>query len=335
MKYFERSDQTSGRRGFTLPEVLGSLTILGLLLTLSIPAIQAARESARRSNCLSRLRQIGLATQQFEGISRRFPIAHFHADPLRDRESVDRGPMLEILPFLDRSSLSDVDRKLPGALSGTSAVAGIGQSIGGLLCPNHPESAVMQGAAIYYGGPPSQGTRVAVADYVFNGGTNRQLSTGQPPRADGIAIVVVGDLTRQRIDFHAVGGGLSNTLLGWESVGGCYLHTSPRAGVVIDPVELFPAREVAYGYYVGPAYIPLPMQNVATAKRYFFAWTGIRIGGITTDQRGIGLLARTNLYAGPASLHNDLWASVRCDGSVSMLSESIDAAVLLALASRD
>jgi hypothetical protein len=277
------------------------------------------------------LRQIGLATQQVEGVSRRFPIGKFSADPLRDSLAVDRGPFVEVLPFLGALPYSGLQVDRGSRQSGPS----IDAPIVALLCPNHDDRIVMQRVATSYGGTPNPEASAAAADYVFNGGANRQLVDGRPPRADGVAIVVVGDVTRQRIDLHSVTGGLSHTLLAWESIGGVFVHTSSTAGVVTDSVELFPANEVAFGYFVGQTYLQLPLQNVATTKRYFFAWASLRIGGMAVDRSGTALLPKTNRYGGPVGLHPDRWASVRCDGSVMMMSDAVDARVVLALATRD
>lgn len=74
------SRSTARRPAFTLIELLVSIAILSLLLSLALPAVQAIRESARRTQCRTNLEQIGLALRNYESTHRTFPPGYVFAD---------------------------------------------------------------------------------------------------------------------------------------------------------------------------------------------------------------------------------------------------------------
>lgn len=101
------------RRGFTLIELLVVIAIVGVLIALLLPAIQAARESARLVQCSNNMRQLGLALHQYHDSRKAFP-ASYYSDtraPDRDPDTFD-GPRgwgwgTSLLPFADQSPLAD------------------------------------------------------------------------------------------------------------------------------------------------------------------------------------------------------------------------------------
>ena len=92
------------RRGFTLVELLVVIAIIGTLIALLLPAVQNAREAARRSQCMGNMRQIGLAVLSHESAKRAFP-----AGSTTEKPSLN-GPYyttwtVDILPFLEQAPL--------------------------------------------------------------------------------------------------------------------------------------------------------------------------------------------------------------------------------------
>jgi prepilin-type N-terminal cleavage/methylation domain-containing protein len=72
--------ERSAKSGFTLVELLVVIAIIGILVGLLLPAVQAAREAARRMQCSNNLKQMGLATLNYESAHKRFPPGRFDPD---------------------------------------------------------------------------------------------------------------------------------------------------------------------------------------------------------------------------------------------------------------
>jgi prepilin-type N-terminal cleavage/methylation domain-containing protein/prepilin-type processing-associated H-X9-DG protein len=104
---FKRGDNhLSTRRAFTLIELLVVIAIVGLLVALLLPAVQAARESARRSQCVNNLKQLGIACQNYEGIFHGLPPASVLSPTMTD--SGRHGWVSLILPYVEQESLRNL-----------------------------------------------------------------------------------------------------------------------------------------------------------------------------------------------------------------------------------
>ena len=100
------------RIGFTLVELLVVIAIIGILVALLLPAIQAARESARRTQCTNNLKQIGLALQNYHSTFKRFPFGANAGDGQgpNDAHSCPEWPYFldHLLPHMEESSAYEI-----------------------------------------------------------------------------------------------------------------------------------------------------------------------------------------------------------------------------------
>jgi prepilin-type N-terminal cleavage/methylation domain-containing protein len=132
-----------GRAAFTLVELLVVIAIIGILVALLLPAIQAAREAARRATCINQLKQIALAWQLHHDTHQFFPSGgwgyRYMADP--DRGFGEKQPgswAYSCLPYMEEQTLHDIGKGIAGATSAQkkAALKDLSQrTVGGFYCP--------------------------------------------------------------------------------------------------------------------------------------------------------------------------------------------------------
>jgi prepilin-type N-terminal cleavage/methylation domain-containing protein/prepilin-type processing-associated H-X9-DG protein len=153
-----RSPRPRPVRGFTLIELLVVIAIIGVLVALLLPAVQAAREAARRSKCANHLRQLGVALANYESALGSYPLGGLPAPTVANGCCRLRGAwsaQAKLLPFLEQAAVSDA---LNFALIGRGSSieeqvnsTGTATRIAGFLCPSSPLPG--DGAGNWYGFP--------------------------------------------------------------------------------------------------------------------------------------------------------------------------------------
>jgi prepilin-type N-terminal cleavage/methylation domain-containing protein len=96
------------RTAFTLVELLVVIAIIGILIALLLPAVQAAREAARRSQCTNNLKQLGIALHNYHDVYKRFPIGYATDYYLPDAQWERGGAMVRLLQFTEQKQLYDL-----------------------------------------------------------------------------------------------------------------------------------------------------------------------------------------------------------------------------------
>jgi prepilin-type N-terminal cleavage/methylation domain-containing protein len=219
---------TSDRLGFTLVELLVVIAIIGMLIALLLPAVQSAREAARRTQCQSNIRQIGLAVHIYEGTYSRLPSGGQGTDFDTPSPTTTFGPhalFTQVLPFLEQAN-SYRQFDLHFAYNATPRnIAAARQAITTYICPSN-----------YWRPSAVDSEGFGSTDYAATYYVDLDPATGSPNKA----MRAEGALTREWRRIVDVADGLSNTLFVAEDVGRDErMHVNH---VYPDPVDGEPRR---------------------------------------------------------------------------------------------
>lgn len=138
------------RRAFTLIELLVVIAIIAILIALLLPAVQQAREAARRTECKNKMKQLGLALHNYHDTYNVFPMS-YTTDGIFDVRTRGRSWMIGILPYIELANLySTHDQNAPIAPAVTSPIPTpytpntiVAMTVvPAFLCPSDPSSGV-------------------------------------------------------------------------------------------------------------------------------------------------------------------------------------------------
>ncbi len=230
----------SRRSGFTLVELLVVIAIIGILIALLLPAVQAAREAARRSECTNNLKQLGLALHNYHGAFSTLPSGYVTRTVIANGQGRPNNTPFWgwgglTLPYVEQESLHDGIKVGENILYESwidPAILPLLQTpVGSYRCPtdNGPElnsGKVWMPAA--YGGPSLE--RLATSNYVANN-TSRDSRWNDHNVGGGLFF------ENSQVRFAEINDGTSNTIaLGerrWEWVDIAGTIRTARAAIIV------------------------------------------------------------------------------------------------------
>lgn len=337
------SSQQRLRPAFTLIELLVVIAIIAILVALLLPAVQQAREAARRSSCKNNLKQIGLAMHNYHETYNMFPISVGWNGPRGERHGAFSDKVY-LLPFLERSAeyqLTDENLRPwePTGWHGSENIQAHSGTLPIFNCPSNPE--------------PARDGRTSHT-YAINNGViwGRASSRGRSvggSKPNGLASYTGSNWdieNNQNIKFASISDGSSNTAMYAEflpvlsqDINNSDPKTTQTHGWVGDssmtPAELRQACLQATNLETGRA----PMRGAS------WAWSFVGNGSAYSHTmnpnekpcfayNGTGDWFGDTLY-GASSAHTGGVHVCLGDGSVTFVSENVDHNVWMAVGTRN
>jgi prepilin-type N-terminal cleavage/methylation domain-containing protein len=213
--------------GFTLVELLVVIAIIGVLVALLLPAVQAAREAARRSACTNNMKQVGLALLNYEAANQTLPagtVMNSYGDSSVPSipGTVQFGWSARVLPYLEQAAVFDqidVDK----SVADSSAHAGGGALIPSYICPAVPvENDHWSECCSAFHLGPEENDDFRETHYTGVSDTSQGYYARTQPVSNGLGML----FNFNAVDLSEVTDGTSNTLFVGETTGGWGLHST-------------------------------------------------------------------------------------------------------------
>jgi prepilin-type N-terminal cleavage/methylation domain-containing protein len=309
-----RSDRrVSASKGFTLVELLVVFAVIGLLIGLLLPAVQAAREAARRVDCQNRIRQIVLASLNYELAFKRLPGYAGEYAPLAveianavPSASMHGVPwMVQVMPFLEQKQLGSELTRICDTFSGETPVPSsdygfIESAVSVFYCPSRRDAKAYPLVTPFLEKFGPNGGRT---DYAMNGGS----AVLPDPTGALIQLQKAGTWTfGRKIGLQGITDGVSTTLFLGEKAMSNLRYSSGTDFGDRAPIAGFPEYHGVANSYV----------RFVGARE-----THIDIGDSCTSCHEFG------------SAHTSGWNGAMADGSLRVFSYNADLAAMRALSS--
>jgi len=304
---------SKNRGGFTLVELLVVIAIIGTLVGLLLPAVQSAREAARRSACSNNSKQLGLGLLNFESARKRLPAANTGSAATYASNTSGYSWITQILPFLEETNLYTTMSSNSTRFSVWSSTNGSATSLPQLVCPS-------------FAGNKSNGSATSSGAAITNykGAAGAGYTTGVPLSANNLG----GVLTAERY--------------GSES-------TAPYTGITLAMITdgtsktfaVAESREEAYGAWTngnhawvtagtgsGASATATTASNVVALTNGSAVADNTKTAGTFTGYQGNTTYGASSNHQAGITLHT------YADGHVGQVTPEIDAALYGALFTR-
>jgi len=320
------------RRGFTLIELLVVIAIIAILIALLLPAVQQAREAARRTSCKNNLKQIGLALANYHDIYKSFPPAKLNSGMYQSTtngHTMNTSGWVQMLPQLDQKPLYDQYNfnvcssvsNARGVIVGNPVAGGdelvnqpiYSQRLEVLECPSDPSAGIPRVNAINNPSNAYSMNRARQTSYLFSTGVFTDYNANYTAYNRDIRQGAFGNNGAARI--RDITDGTSNSIAVGEASGGRF-----KTSINYGPWGLNGVHTCCHG-------------------RVYSRRSSLPIGLNSTDPRDWSI---NSAYQGRADGKTYAWVFnsqhsggaqfVFCDGSVHFLSENINYLTLCRLA---